>query len=230
MTETTEVCPQCDGEATVVRERRSVPLGQRRVEIDDEYTKCETCAETFYTVAQADQRHDRAVEKARQDDNLLTPRQIKNVRDDLGLTQKQFEEVLGVGEKTCVRWEAGRVCQNAATDRLIRLLVANRSNLRVLAAINGVALPDAAAPPKTSRATHPVEWDVDLLPNEVHFKKVLQLGGSLESEEIMDSQYTALIDVSSRRIATQKVTNSNAQVFAAMFGAKPLAGRNRERS
>jgi HTH-type transcriptional regulator / antitoxin MqsA len=136
-------CPNCDGEATTVREMREVLLGQRQVVIEDESMRCATCGEDFYSRAQADRRHRLSIERARLDDNLLLPSQIKDVRESLGLTQAQFEDILGVGEKTCVRWETGRVCQNIATDRLIRLIAADPENVRRLAAINGVAIPEA---------------------------------------------------------------------------------------
>lgn len=136
-------CPNCDGETTTVREMREVPLGQRQVVIEDEFMRCGSCGEEFFSRAQADRSHDLAVERARLDDNLLLPSQIKDVRETLGLTQAQFENILGVGEKTCVRWETGRVCQNIATDRLIRLIAADPENVRRLAAINGVPIPEA---------------------------------------------------------------------------------------
>jgi DNA-binding transcriptional regulator YiaG len=39
---------------------------------------------------------------------LLTPEQIKALRQRLGLTQKQVSELLQIGEKTWTRWETGR--------------------------------------------------------------------------------------------------------------------------
>lgn len=39
---------------------------------------------------------------------LLTPEQIKTLRQRLGLTQQQISELLQIGEKTWTRWETGR--------------------------------------------------------------------------------------------------------------------------
>lgn len=52
---------------------------------------------------------------------LLTPEEIKNVRDKRGLTQVQMASQLGVGDKTYTRWEAGRSIQNRSSDNVIRL-------------------------------------------------------------------------------------------------------------
>ncbi len=39
---------------------------------------------------------------------LLTPEQIKELREHLDLTQKEISELLQIGEKTWTRWETGR--------------------------------------------------------------------------------------------------------------------------
>ena len=172
MTIPIELCPHCDTTPIVVRERRAVPIGNRRVEIDDEYLKCPECDEEFYTSDLAERRQRLAVERARTEDNLLTPAQIKSVRERLGLSQRLFEEILGVGEKTCVRWEQGRVCQNVATDRLMRLVAADRENVARLAVINAVVLPDSCFVPQT-QASAPTyagalaAWEREASPHDV---------------------------------------------------------------
>jgi putative zinc finger/helix-turn-helix YgiT family protein len=39
---------------------------------------------------------------------IMLPDEIKNLRKELGLTQREFGELLQVGEKTATRWETGR--------------------------------------------------------------------------------------------------------------------------
>ena len=53
---------------------------------------------------------------------LLTPDEIKALRHQIGLTQTEFERLLGAGPKTVLRWERGSVIQNGATDALRRVL------------------------------------------------------------------------------------------------------------
>jgi putative zinc finger/helix-turn-helix YgiT family protein len=43
----------------------------------------------------------------RREARLLTPEEIRQGREKLGLTQKQFAHLLGVGEATISRWETG---------------------------------------------------------------------------------------------------------------------------
>lgn len=140
--ESTDRCPACDSETTLVTERRSTTFGKRTVIVDDERLHCASCDEDFYTTEQADQLHSRVISQIRVEDGLLSPQAIKSIRLNLGLTQREIEQLIGTGEKTCVRWESGRVCQSVAADRLLRLLAANKENVAVLAGVTGVVLRD----------------------------------------------------------------------------------------
>ena len=140
--ESTDRCTACDSETTLMTERKATAFGKRVVTVDDEWLRCSACGEDFYTTEQADQLHSRIVNQIRLEDNLLSPREIRSIRLNLGLTQRQIEQLIGTGEKTCVRWESGRVCQSVAADRLLRLLAVSRENVAVLAGITGVVLRD----------------------------------------------------------------------------------------
>lgn len=53
---------------------------------------------------------------------LLLPNEIKELRQRLGLTQKQMSEVLQAGEKSYTRWETGRARPSRMVNVLLRLL------------------------------------------------------------------------------------------------------------
>ena len=188
-----ELCPNCEVSPTLVRERRNVPLGQRRVEIDVEFFRCPKCNEEFYSLDQAGLRHRRAIERARLEDNLLSPAKIKSIREGLNLSQRMFEQILGVGEKTCVRWEQGRVCQNASTDRLIRLLAADRENVQRLAAINGVVLPDSCFVP---RERPPLAYSGAVAEWEREFTDA---GSTVQSVVVSGTQEVSLFDTAEHK-------------------------------
>lgn len=147
-------CPLCDQEAKAVMVRREITVGRRRVQVDDEFMECEACQEAFYTPTQSNQLEERAKAQASRDQNLLSPSDIKRIRKALSFTQPEFEELIGVGAKTCARWESGKVRPNVSTDRLIRLLASNRKNVETLAGINGVALKDSCFVPEQAAAAH----------------------------------------------------------------------------
>jgi len=75
---------------------------------------------------------------------LLTPDEIRALRERLGLNQAELAELTGIGKATISRWENGRLLQNKALDRYLRLLAANPENVRLL----GELPPSQAAAPR----------------------------------------------------------------------------------
>jgi HTH-type transcriptional regulator/antitoxin MqsA len=63
---------------------------------------------------------------------LLTPGEIRTIRDRLGLTQAEFARLTRLGEATICRWERGRLLQNPAMDRYLRLIARGEDNVRFL--------------------------------------------------------------------------------------------------
>lgn len=113
-------CPIC-GSASVEVLAREHP--ERRAGVDTVYTselsRCSQCGEEFLTVEQS-MAHSRArADAIRESAGLLTPAQIRLARLGLGLTQRDFEHALGVGEKTVVRWERGTVVPSQAANGLL---------------------------------------------------------------------------------------------------------------
>jgi putative transcriptional regulator len=63
---------------------------------------------------------------------LLTPGEIRAIRDRLNLTQAEFARLTRLGEATICRWERGRLLQNPAMDRYLRLIASGEDNVRFL--------------------------------------------------------------------------------------------------
>ena len=68
----------------------------------------------------------------RREARLLAPEEIRQGREKLGLTQKQFANLLGVGEATVSRWETGAQIQQRAMDRFIRVCLASPAAVELL--------------------------------------------------------------------------------------------------
>jgi putative zinc finger/helix-turn-helix YgiT family protein len=68
----------------------------------------------------------------RSEAGLLTPDEIRHGREKLGLTQKQFANLLGVGEATISRWETGGQIQQRAMDRFLRLCLVSPAAVELL--------------------------------------------------------------------------------------------------
>ena len=55
---------------------------------------------------------------------VLSPNEIRQIRNDLEMTRAEFAEVTGIGEASLNRWENGLNIQTHAYDRYLRLSAA----------------------------------------------------------------------------------------------------------
>lgn len=110
-----------------------------------EQDMCSECAEIFL-----DDDATQKIESARLNAmRRLSPAAIKAFREKLGKTQTEMATLLGLGEKTYARWESGAYIQNAASDRYLRLLMMNDSNIEIL---EQLATPDTEVEIEVPRA------------------------------------------------------------------------------
>lgn len=124
MDTTTRICPACGARALgSTSDDVSVHLrGEEWIVSGFEHSRCDACGEEPMTLEQIDALHVCASSLARHAKGLLGANEIRALRERLCLTRRQLEEILGVGEKTVIRWEKGTVFQSATADRLMRLL------------------------------------------------------------------------------------------------------------
>lgn len=59
----------------------------------------------------------------------LTPVEIRDIRETCRRSQAEFSRITGIGEASLSRWETGAQIQNASSDRLLRLILADARNL-----------------------------------------------------------------------------------------------------
>jgi HTH-type transcriptional regulator/antitoxin MqsA len=108
--------------ARPMSEKRQVIIGRRRTTTQDEYIRCDACGAEYATPEQVERTQQRAVAQIRTEEGLLTPQDIRRIREKYCLSQARLELLLRTGPKTVVRWERGTVFQSAAADTLLRLL------------------------------------------------------------------------------------------------------------
>lgn len=53
---------------------------------------------------------------------VLSPSEIRAIREQRGWSQAKFAELTGLGKASLSRWESGQLIQNAGYDKLLRLL------------------------------------------------------------------------------------------------------------
>lgn len=88
---------------------------------DIPHWECPGCGEVAFDSADLkafEKELDRAYREA---NGLLAPDKIKAIREQLGLSQSQFEDALGVHAPTASRWETGWAVQSRTADLLMRM-------------------------------------------------------------------------------------------------------------
>ncbi|MDO9556259.1 MAG: type II toxin-antitoxin system MqsA family antitoxin [Coriobacteriia bacterium] len=98
-----------------------------------EHGVCADCSEVYLALDAAEQLQTEAIRMSKAARGLLAPDEIREIRRSFAMSQVAFEELLGVGSKTVVRWEKGTVFQSTTADRLMRLLRAQPELAMVLA-------------------------------------------------------------------------------------------------
>jgi putative zinc finger/helix-turn-helix YgiT family protein len=81
-----------------------------------EILRCGNCQEEQLP----DESYLKLVEALRQKAGLLTPSQITQKRETLGLSQKEFAHLLGVAAETVCRWESGGQLQQRVMNDFMR--------------------------------------------------------------------------------------------------------------
>ena len=142
----------CGGRYHQAVETVAIRLSGMSAEVERGLYRCNKCGDEQRTVEQREAAERTAVERIRAHHALLAPKEIRQLRDSLGLTPAQLGELLyGTPRGIVEGWERGRYLQNRDADALLRSL-RDRGTLERRAAKAGVVLPvpdllAGAAPP-----------------------------------------------------------------------------------
>ena len=134
-------CYLCGSEMETRLEEKELRVGNRSAIVSVQLHRCPKCGEEVIHPDEMDSAQREASRLIREKEGLLQPEQVRAIREELGLTQAAFEDLLGVGRKTVVRWERGTVYQSKAIDTLLKLIASDRENARRLARWHQVELP-----------------------------------------------------------------------------------------
>ncbi len=118
-----DACPRC---GTQMRDKEGeLPFSVNGEEVQVPgvcHSSCPKCGEVVLRHDQARDLRELAIEQYRQQQGLLSAREIRAIRERFGLTQSDLARLLRLGGNTISRWESGRTVQTAALDILLRLI------------------------------------------------------------------------------------------------------------
>ena len=122
-------CPECNHELKriengTLQTKHKTSNGCKDILVENlSYSKCDYCNEIFYNPDDLDNyeiQFEKALEKERKSENLLTAREIKAIRKKYNLTQLQLELLLKIGPKNVAKWETYKSNQSKTIDKLLR--------------------------------------------------------------------------------------------------------------
>lgn len=133
----TTFCPQCMEERGVhVEDRREVlPVRGEDIEVEAQVAVCNVCGEDVWLDGLEEETLSRAYAEFRRRHGLLQPGEMEQIRRRWGLGQRAFARLLGWGEITLHRYEAGSL-QDSAHDAQLRM-AASPDNVRALLTAHG---------------------------------------------------------------------------------------------
>lgn len=116
-------CPECGGVAASSKARLEFRVNGESVYVAGvPHYRCRKCGEALLELEAATSLQSRAHEVYREQHELLTPEQIVELRERLGISQSQLGRLLQLGTNTVSRWETGRKVQSASMDTFLRVL------------------------------------------------------------------------------------------------------------
>ena len=117
------ICVECSKKFDIVPvfEPEEYEVKGKKVVIKAEKAKCPCCGEPLVNNAADSRNFEKAYREYRKEENLLMPEEIKQIRQQYGITQVDFSRVLGFGDKTIARYENGAL-QDTAPNNLILLM------------------------------------------------------------------------------------------------------------
>lgn len=126
-------CPNCEKETQQLFEKKAENVNVRGelIPVEFEYFHCDECNESYEIQRSDYDPLEAAYREYRERRGLLQPEKIKELRKELGLSQKAFSNLLGIGIATLNRYENGAL-QSEAHDQVIRLCVQPEILIRIL--------------------------------------------------------------------------------------------------
>ena len=116
-------CPNCEEytETTLGIDKEVYHVRGEPIEIEAEVVICQKCGTKVFNEERDSQNLEKAYSHYRKKHNLLSPDQIRAIREKYGLSQRALSRLLGWGEITIHRYESGAI-QDNVHDSLLRLI------------------------------------------------------------------------------------------------------------
>lgn len=116
-------CPVCsdDKELESITRRENFSVRGESIEIEACFKRCKSCGETFSHFDDDEANYKKIYDLYRGKHALLKPEEIRKIREQFGISQRQFSRIMGWGAITMHRYEAGSLQDNTHNSALLLL-------------------------------------------------------------------------------------------------------------
>lgn len=125
MTQIKNLCPVCgEGHLHESIDKNSVEYKGRTAVLDMRYSVCDVCGSEQSASAQLRANKRAMVAFKKQVDGLLSGKEVRALREHLGINQALAAKIFGGGPVAFSKYESDDVTQSEAMDKLLRLALA----------------------------------------------------------------------------------------------------------
>lgn len=142
MTKQDRICLICgEGHLEVRVDKNLVEYKGRSTELDAHYSVCDSCGSEQADAEQARQNKRAMLAFKKKVDGLLTGKEIRALRNRLGINQSQAAAIFGGGPVAFSKYESDDVAQSEAMDKLLRLVEEVPAAFKYLVQRAGIQIP-----------------------------------------------------------------------------------------
>lgn len=152
-------CPSCEEYtgATLGVEKEVYNVRGEPIEVEAEIAICQKCGEKIFDEERDSRNLEKVYTNYRKVHNLLSPDEIRAIREKYGLSQRALSRLLGWGEITIHRYENGAIQDNVHNSTL--RLIQDPQNVQKLFQANRKKLPSYTAARLEKRITSFLQED-----------------------------------------------------------------------
>ena len=130
-----KTCPICNGTIEQQSKEVNYTYKEHNITVVENTPTCSRCGESFLSPKELKNNQLQLTNFKRTIDNLLTTNELKRIRKELALTQKDASEIFGGGIRAFYKYETGENTQSKSLDILLRLIDSHKISLNDIRSI-----------------------------------------------------------------------------------------------
>ncbi|NNG67895.1 type II TA system antitoxin MqsA family protein [Caldanaerobacter subterraneus] len=133
-------CPVCgkEQETEVIEKEEVSNIRGDKIKALARIRICSICGEELFDEELEEENIQRVYDIYRKKHGILSPEEIKNIRESYGLSQRAFAKLLGIGEASIARYETGALPEKSLSNMI--MLLKDPKNMEKLLEKNEEAL------------------------------------------------------------------------------------------